>query len=206
MQDQSLRALADRLRLSIRRAETLAAQIRRYWSPADLSVGVECLRALRQHQRIAPTTQHRKVLLARAKVAQVDLVRVLAELRAIVRKRSDAPLIDATAPVMLLPDVAQVATPVEPVRLRLDEPEDADSGNLVPWSDYTMYKEMRRRDGTLGEYRRAKRLAQARYGVSDAGKRAQRKYARSEKGKAARKRAQARYRAKLKAQQLEQTT
>lgn len=204
MQDQSLRALADRLRLSIRRAETLTAQIRRYWSPADLSVGVEYLRALRQYQRIAPTTQHRKVLLARAKAAQSDLVRVLAELRAIVRKRSDAPLVNASAPVVKLPDAAQVATPVEPVRLRLDEPEDADSGRMVPWSDYTMYKEMRRRDGTLGQYRHAKRLAQARYGVSDAGKRAQRKYARSEKGKAARKRAQARYRAKIRAQQLEQ--
>lgn len=205
MQDQSLRAIADRLRLSIRRAETVAAQIRRYWSPADLQNGIVCLHTLRQHQRIAPTTQNRKVLLARAKVAQADLVRVLAELRAIARKRSDAPLIDAPAPAVNLPDAAPVAEPVESVRLRLDEPEDADSGNLVPWSDYTMYKELRRRDGTLGEYRHAKQQAQRRYGVSDAGKRAQRKYARSEKGKAARKRAQARYRARLKAQQLEQT-
>lgn len=206
MQDQSLRALADRLRLSIRRAETLTAQIRRYWSPADLSVGVECLRALRQHQRIAPTTQNRKVLLARAKTAQADLVRVLAELRAIQRKRSDAPLIDAPAPAVKLPDAAPVAEPVEPVRLRLDDPFVPDSGNLVPWSDYTMYKELRRRDGTLGQYRHAKRQAQARYGVSDAGKRAQRKYAKAPKGKAARKRAQARYRAKLKAQQQEQAS
>ena len=206
MQDQSLRALADRLRLSVRRAETVAAQIRRYWSPADLQNGIACLHALRQHQRIAPTTQNRKVLLARAKVAQADLVRVLAELRAIVRKRSDAPMVDSSAPAVLLPDAAQVAEPVGPVRLRLDDPCVPDSGKLVPWSDYTMYKEMRRRDGTLGQYRQAKRHAQARYGVSDAGKRAQRKYARSEKGKAARKRAQARYRAKLKAQQLEQTT
>ena len=206
MQDQSLRALADRLRLSVRRAETVAAQIRRYWSPADLQNGIACLHALRQHQRIAPTTQNRKVLLARAKVAQADLVRVLAELRAIVRKRSDAPMVDASAPAVLLPDAAPVAALQAPPVLHYDDPCMPDSGNLVPWSDYTMYKEMRRRDGTLGEYRRAKRLAQARYGVSDAGKRAQRKYARSEKGKAARKRAQARYRAKLKAQQLEQTT
>lgn len=206
MQDQSLRAIADRLRMSIRRAETVTAQIRRYWSPADVPHGVDCLHALRQHQRIAPTTQNRKVLLVRAKVAQADLVRVLAELRAIVRRRSDAPLVNASVPAVLLPDAAPVAEPVEPVRLVYDDPQRPDSGNLVPWSDYTMYKEMRRRDGTLGEYRHAKRRAQARYGVSDAGKRAQRKYAKSEKGKAARKRAQARYRAKLKAQQMEQAS
>lgn len=193
MQDQSLRALADRLRLSIHRAKTVSAQIRHYWSPADLQNGIACLHTLRQHQRIAPTTQNRKVLLARAKVAQADLVRVLAELRAIVRKRSDAPLIDAPAPAVNLPDAAPVAAPLEPVRLRLDGPECVrDAAPAARVSDYVLYKALRRRDGSLQGYKRTLREAQARY-------------AKTPKGKAARKRAQARYRARLKAQQLEQT-
>ena len=192
MQNQSVRAIADRLRVSVRRAETATAQIRRYWSPADLSVGVACLRDLRQHQRIAPTTQNRKVLLARAKTAQADLVRVLAELRAIVRKRSDAPLIDAPAPTLMLPDAAPVAEPAEPVRLRYDGPECVRDDTPMPRiSEYRLYKVLRQRDGSWGDYKRTLREAQARY-------------AKTPKGKAARKRAQARYRAKLKAQQQEQ--
>ena len=195
MQNQSVRAPADRLRQATQVGEHFLERIAPHWQRADAVECMICLENLRHALRIAPNTAPRKVLIARGKVVARALALALHELR---NHRAPYPQVANAPPVALdLPDT-DAPRDVESPPVLVVPPADPDAPLTPALSDSAIYKAYRRLDGSYDKYEEARRKARKAYNATGAGTVTRRKYLASPKGKAMRKAANARYYAKRK--------
>lgn len=195
MQNQSVRAPADRLRQEIQVGEHFLERIAPHWQRADAVECMICLENLRRALRIAPNTPPRKVLIARGKVIARALALALHELR---NHRAPCPRVADAPPVALdLPD-SDPARDIKTAPALIVPPADPDAPAMPVLSDSAIYKAYRKLDGSYAKYEEARRKARKAYNATGAGTVTRRRYLASPKGKAMRKAANARYYAKRK--------